>query len=131
MSLRSILQELCEFDTALIANTLGYIDATPAHEWFMSGDIQSVTPFRDNWRGWSRRRIAVALPWRITPSPPCWADLASVRRYRGVKKHTGPIASSASCWRAALADASFARRVDVVCDDFVLRAARANRQGTW
>ncbi len=44
MSLRSILQELCEFDTALIANTLGYIDATPAHEWYMSGDIQSVTP---------------------------------------------------------------------------------------
>ena len=44
MSLRSILQQLCDFDTALIANTLGYIDATPPHEWYMSGDIQSVTP---------------------------------------------------------------------------------------
>jgi len=44
MSLLSTLQQLAEFDTALIANTLGYIDPTPDHEFYMGGSIASVTP---------------------------------------------------------------------------------------
>jgi 4-hydroxy-4-methyl-2-oxoglutarate aldolase len=44
MSLLSILNELQDFDTALLANTIGYIDPTPAHEIYMAGSIQSVTP---------------------------------------------------------------------------------------
>jgi 4-hydroxy-4-methyl-2-oxoglutarate aldolase len=44
MSMKSILQELAEFDSALLANTLGYTDPTPAEELYMSGEIQSVTP---------------------------------------------------------------------------------------
>ncbi len=44
MSLLSTLQQLQEFDTALLANTVGYIDAAPVHEFYMGGSIASVTP---------------------------------------------------------------------------------------
>jgi len=44
MSLLSTIQELAEYDTALLANTIGYLDSTPAHEWYMGGSIASVTP---------------------------------------------------------------------------------------
>lgn len=44
MSLKSLIQELADFDTALIANTIGYVDSTPVHEWYMGGSIGSLTP---------------------------------------------------------------------------------------
>ncbi|MCC7084036.1 MAG: RraA family protein [Pirellulales bacterium] len=44
MITRSELEQLQEFDTALLANTIAYIGETPAHKLYLSGDIQSVTP---------------------------------------------------------------------------------------
>jgi 4-hydroxy-4-methyl-2-oxoglutarate aldolase len=44
MSLNSLIQQLADFDTALIANTIGYIDPTPVHEWYMGRTIASLTP---------------------------------------------------------------------------------------
>lgn len=44
MSLRAIFDELRDFDTALVANTINYIDATEPTEWYMSSAVQSVTP---------------------------------------------------------------------------------------
>jgi len=44
MNLLPLLQQLADFDTALLANTIGYIDSTPVHEWYMGGSIQSLTP---------------------------------------------------------------------------------------
>ena len=41
---RAALESLSDFDAPLIANTLDYFDDMPAHERYMSGEIQSVTP---------------------------------------------------------------------------------------
>ena len=44
MSLKSLIEQLADFDTALIANTIGYVDPTPVHEWYLGGSIGSLTP---------------------------------------------------------------------------------------
>jgi 4-hydroxy-4-methyl-2-oxoglutarate aldolase len=43
-SLNIAVEELRDFGTALLANTIGYIDPTGAHEFYMGGGIASVTP---------------------------------------------------------------------------------------
>jgi len=42
--LRKLLQQLADFDTALLANTIGYVDPTPPEKYYMGGSIHSVTP---------------------------------------------------------------------------------------
>ncbi len=44
MDLRCILEQLRDFDTALLANTISYIDSTPADQYYMGGSIRSLTP---------------------------------------------------------------------------------------
>src|SRR5687768_5481347 len=44
MELAAVLAELREYDTALIVNTLGYIDPTPPEELYMGGSVRSITP---------------------------------------------------------------------------------------
>lgn len=44
MSLNTLIEQLADFDTALLANTIGYVDPTPVHEWYMGGTIGSLTP---------------------------------------------------------------------------------------
>ncbi len=44
MPLNSLLEQLADFDTALLANTIGHVDPTPVHEWYMGGSIASLTP---------------------------------------------------------------------------------------
>ena len=42
--LRNLLEQLADFDTALLANTIGYVDPTPPEHYYMGGSIHSVTP---------------------------------------------------------------------------------------
>lgn len=44
MSLTDTLRQLLEFDAALLANTMLYIDPTPAEEIYMGGSIECQTP---------------------------------------------------------------------------------------
>ena len=44
MTLLATLEELRDFDTALLANTIGYIDPTPPDQFYMGGSIRSLTP---------------------------------------------------------------------------------------
>ena len=44
MITRALLEELADFDTPLLANTIGYIDPTPPERWYMGGAIRSLTP---------------------------------------------------------------------------------------
>lgn len=43
-ALGPLLHILRDFETSLLANTIGYLDATPPDQWYLGGTIRSVTP---------------------------------------------------------------------------------------
>lgn len=40
----ALVARLREFETALVANTIGHLDPTPPDRWYLAGTIRSVTP---------------------------------------------------------------------------------------
>jgi 4-hydroxy-4-methyl-2-oxoglutarate aldolase len=42
--MRRHLEQLREYDTALLANLLGFVDPIPAHEFYMGNSIRALTP---------------------------------------------------------------------------------------
>lgn len=57
------LEQLREYDTALLANLLGFVDPTPAHTWYMSNTIRSLTPALDP-------TVGVAVTCKMDTSTP-------------------------------------------------------------
>jgi hypothetical protein len=43
-ALRGQLQQLAEYDTALLANLLGFVDATPTHLLYLSNQTRALIP---------------------------------------------------------------------------------------
>jgi regulator of RNase E activity RraA len=41
---RSQLEQLREYDTALLANLLGFVDPIPTHEFYMGNSVRALTP---------------------------------------------------------------------------------------
>ena len=81
MSLRGMIEALRDFDTPMLANTIGYIDPTPPHLYYMSGAIRSVTPGLGP-------TVGVAVTCEIDTSTPAgapdmegyWSQLEEIER---------------------------------------------------
>jgi regulator of RNase E activity RraA len=60
---RECLESLREFETTFVANTWDCLSTLPRHEWYMSGEIQSVTPTLGP-------TVGIAMTARIDSSTP-------------------------------------------------------------
>jgi 4-hydroxy-4-methyl-2-oxoglutarate aldolase len=76
-----MLEELKQFETALIANTISRIDSTPTHEWYMGGSIRSVTPSLGSTVGTAVTcRFDTSSPGGKPDFDPFWRQVDRVRQ---------------------------------------------------
>jgi 4-hydroxy-4-methyl-2-oxoglutarate aldolase len=81
MDLKAIVEQLRDFDTPLIANTIGAIDPTPAHEYYMGRSIRSVTPSLGPTVGIAVTcRVDSSSPGGESETEPFWRQLEEMSR---------------------------------------------------
>lgn len=79
MNLNNLIDQLRDFDSALLANTLGYIDATPPEDIYMGGDIGSLTPTLGPTVGLAvTARVDTSTPGNIADMELFWRQLESI-----------------------------------------------------
>lgn len=71
---------LREFETALLANTIGYLDPTPPDRWYLAGTIRSITPTLAPSVGFAVTcKLDSSTPGQSANGEPFWAQLEEMQ----------------------------------------------------
>lgn len=76
-SIRTTLaRRLGEFETALVANTIGHLDPTPPDRWYLAGSIRSITPTLAPSVGYAVTcKFDSSTPGQTADTEPFWRQL--------------------------------------------------------